>query len=275
MGPDADHGTHVSGIIAAQRNNDLGIDGIADNVQIMTIRAVPDGDEYDKDVALAIKYAVDNGAKVVNMSFGKSFSPEKKWVDEAVKYAEDHDVLLVHAAGNESNNIDSSDNFPNPNYLFLKGKPTNFITVGAYGDPAVNDGKYIAYFSNYGKNSVDIFAPGVRIYSTVPGSYTYHDGTSMASPVVAGIAGLIRSYYPQLSAAQVKYAIVNSGGDYTGEVNKPVKDDNTTLIPVPFSELGLNPGFANAASAVKLAATLKPEPTKNNVKSLQNNIEKN
>ncbi len=278
MGPDADHGTHVSGIIAAQRDNNIGIDGIADNVQIMMIRAVPDGDEYDKDIALAIKYAVDNGAKVINMSFGKAFSPEKKWVDEAVKYAEDHDVLLVHAAGNESNNIDSSDNFPNPDFLYIKNVPKNFITVGAYGDPQVNDGKLIAYFSNYGKNSVDVFAPGVKIYSTVPHSYAYHDGTSMASPVVTGIAALIRSYFPQLSADQVKYAIVNSGSHFSATVNKPIRDDNTTLIPVPFSDLGINPGFVNAAGAVELAATLKPEKKnneKNNSKNLQNNLEKN
>jgi subtilisin family serine protease len=279
MGVDADHGTHVSGIIAAQRGNSIGIDGIADNVQIMMIRAVPDGDEYDKDIALAIKYAVDNGAKVVNMSFGKGFSPEKKWVDEAVKYAEDHDVLLVHAAGNESNNIDSADNFPNPNFLYMNDTAKNFITVGAYGDPQVNDGKFIAYFSNYGKNSVDVFAPGVKIYSTVPHSYAYHDGTSMASPVVTGIAALIRSYFPQLSAEQVKYAIVNSGSHFSAVVNKPLHDDNTTVIPVPFGDLGINPGFVNAAGAVELAATLKPENKKsnekNNAKNLQNNLEKN
>ncbi len=277
MGPDADHGTHVSGIIAAQRDNNIGVNGIADNVQIMMIRAVPDGDEYDKDVALAIKYAVDNGAKVVNMSFGKGFSPEKKWVDEAVKYAEDHDVLLVHAAGNESENIDSVDNFPNPNYLYLKGVPNNYITVGAYGAPSVNNGNSIAYFSNYGKNSVDVFAPGVRIYSTVPHSYAYHDGTSMASPVVTGIAALIRSYYPQLSAEQVKYAITKSVKNNNNNVNKPGEynsDEETQM-----SELTLNPGFANAAAAVELASTLKPEnkknQEKNNSKGLQNNLEKN
>lgn len=258
MGPDADHGTHVSGIIAAERDNNIGINGIADNVKIMMIRAVPDGDEYDKDVALAIRYAVDNGAKVVNMSFGKSFSPEKEWVDEAVKYAEDHDVLLVHAAGNESDDIDSVDNFPNPNFLFIKDKPKNFITVGAYGDPKVNNGQYIAYFSNYGKNSVDVFAPGVKIYSTVPHSYAFHDGTSMASPVVTGIAALIRSYFPGLSAEQVKYAIVHSARHYTDEVNKPVKDDPYTIEDVPMSDLGKNAGFANAAAAVELAATLQP-----------------
>ena len=278
MGPDADHGTHVSGIIAAQRNNDIGIDGIADNVQIMMIRAVPDGDEYDKDIALAIKYAVDNGAKVVNMSFGKGFSPQKKWVDEAVQYAEDHDVLLVHAAGNESNDIDTVDNFPNPNFLYLKDKPDNFITVGAYGDPKVNGGKFIAYFSNYGENSVDVFAPGVKIYSSVPHSYGYHDGTSMASPMITGIAALIRSYYPQLSAAQVKYAIVNSGSHFSTEVNKPLHDDPTTLVPVQLSDLGINPGFANAAGALQLASTLKTDAKKlqeKNAKKLQNNLETN
>ncbi|MEP6683381.1 MAG: S8 family peptidase [Parafilimonas sp.] len=276
MGPDADHGTHVTGIIAAQRDNNIGVNGIADNVQVMMIRAVPDGDEYDKDIALAIKYAVDNGAKVINMSFGKSFSPEKKWVDEAVKYAEDHDVLLVHAAGNESNNTDSVDNFPNPNFLFLKDEPKNFISVGAYGDPKVNDGKFIAYFSNYGKNSVDVFAPGVKIYSTLPHSYGYHDGTSMASPVITGIAALIRSYYPQLSAEQVKYAITKSAKQYSAEVNKPVRDDPNTYIPVQMSEL-TSGGFADAETAVKLASTLKPDikkNEKNNTKPLQNNLEK-
>lgn len=277
MGPDAEHGTHVTGIIAAQRDNNIGTNGIADNVQVMMVRAVPDGDEYDKDIALAIKYAVDNGAKVINMSFGKGFSPEKKWVDEAVKYAEDHDVLMVQAAGNSSDNIDSSDNFPNPHFLYIKNTPENYITVGAYGDPSVNNGKFIAYFSNYGKNNVDVFAPGVKIYSTLPHSYGYLDGTSMASPVVAGIAGLIRSYYPQLNAEQVKYAIVNSTTEL-GTVNRPIKNDNTTLEAVNMQELARG-GLVNANAAVKLAATLKPEPSKgtekNNAKSLQNNLEKN
>ena len=277
MGPDPEHGTHVSGIIAALRNNNVGIDGIADNVQIMMIRAVPDGDEYDKDVALAIKYAVDNGAKVVNMSFGKSFSPEKKWVDEAVQYAEDHDVLLVHAAGNESNNVDSVENFPNSDLHFEKSTATNFINVGAYSDPRINDGKYIAYFSNYGKNSVDVFAPGVKIYSTLPRSYGYHDGTSMASPVVTGIAALIRSYYPQLSAEQVKYAIEKSVKFYSTSVNKPGEYNSTEEISM--SELSKTGGFVNADAAVELAATLKPEAPKSqdkkNKSSFQNNIQTN
>jgi subtilisin family serine protease len=177
------HGTHVSGIIAASRKNGLGMDGVADNVRIMTLRAVPDGDEHDKDIALAIRYAVDNGAQVINMSFGKSFSPEKKWVDDAVRYAESKGVLLVHAAGNDAKNLDTTHNYPSP--LFLdKKRPNNWITVGASGDPKA--GGLTAGFSNYGKNEVDVFAPGVRIYSTVPGGNTYQNlqGTSMASPVV-------------------------------------------------------------------------------------------
>jgi len=257
MGPDPMHGTHVSGIIAAQRNNEIGVDGIADNVKIMMIRAVPDGDEYDKDVALAIVYAVDNGAKVINMSFGKSFSPEKKWVDEAIRYAESKDVLLVHAAGNESHNVDQVDNFPNPNLITFNSKATNFITVGASGDPHVGAGKLVADFSNYGKGTVDVFAPGVKIYSTLPGGSTYGflNGTSMAAPVVAGIASLIRSYYPQLSAQQVKYAIDKSAEIKPAvRVNYPGTDSTTTL-----SELSQTGGFVNAYNAVEIASTLKPE----------------
>lgn len=142
------HGTHVSGIIAAARNNGKGMDGVADNVRIMSLRAVPDGDEHDKDIALAIRYAVDNGARVINMSFGKSFSPQKKWVDEAVKYAESKGVLLVHAAGNDAKNLDSSYNYPTPN-LLDGTRPNNWITVGASGDPKA--GGLTASFSNYGK----------------------------------------------------------------------------------------------------------------------------
>ena len=201
-------------------------------------------------------------------------------MDEAVKYAEDNDVLLVHAAGNESNNIDSVDNFPNPDFLFSNDTANNFLTVGAYGDPKVNDGQLIAYFSNYGKNSVDVFAPGVKIYSTIPRSYTYEDGTSMASPVVTGIAALIRSYYPQLSAAQVKYAITKSANNLSNkEVNKPIRDDNTTFEPVQMSELSKSGGLVNAGAAIELASTLKPDTKKvqdkNNSKTLQNNLEKN
>jgi cell wall-associated protease len=256
MGPSPMHGTHVSGIIGAQRGNGIGAEGVADNVKIMMIRAVPDGDEYDKDIALAIKYAVDNGAKVINMSFGKELSPEKKWVDSAVRYAELKDVLIVHAAGNDAEDNDTTGNFPNPDLKILHRKASNFITVGASSDPKVS-GDYIADFSNYGKNTVDVFAPGVKIYSTLPGRSTYGflKGTSMASPVVAGVAAVIRSYFPNLSAKQVKYAIEKSAVEDTAvTITKP-----GTKQSVSMTALCTSGGWINAYNAVKAAAALQPD----------------
>ncbi|HOZ67952.1 MAG TPA: S8 family peptidase [Chitinophagaceae bacterium] len=247
------HGTHVSGIIAAARNNGKGMDGVADNVRIMSLRAVPDGDEHDKDIALAIRYAVDNGARVVNMSFGKSYSPQKKWVDDAVKYAESKGVLLVHAAGNDAKNLDSSYNYPTPN-LLDGTRPNNWITVGASGDPKA--GGLTASFSNYGKKEVDVFAPGVRIYATVPGGDTYQNlqGTSMASPVVAGLAAFIMEYYPTLSARQVKMVIEKSAKKPGEKVNNPGTDESAEL-----EELSKTGGIINAFEAIKLASTIKGE----------------
>lgn len=256
MGPGPMHGTHVSGIIAAQRNNSIGIDGVADHVQIMTLRVVPDGDEYDKDVALAIRYAVDHGAKVINMSFGKSFSPEKNWVDSAVRYAEQKDVLLVHASGNESENMDEKENFPNPWLLQWKTKAKNFITVGASSDIKI-DPSIAANFSNYGKENVDVFAPGVKIYSTLPGGNQYGNlqGTSMAAPVVAGLATLLRSYYPELTAIEVKQIIEQT-------VSKP--DNNINCLKpgekgekINFSNLCKSGGIVNAYYAVIMANEFK------------------
>lgn len=207
------HGTHVAGIIAAERNNGKGANGVANNVELMSIRAVPNGDEYDKDIALGIRYAVDNGAKVINASFGKAYSPKAEWVYEALKYAAENDVLFVHAAGNDGANLDDYENHPNyPNDQIKNGAEfaDNVITVGAlankYGSTMLAD------FSNYGKINVDVFAPGAEIYSTVPGSkYEFMGGTSMASPGVAGVAAVIRSQYPKLTAAQVKKIIMQSG----------------------------------------------------------------
>ncbi|WP_348799316.1 S8 family peptidase [Flavobacterium adhaerens] len=214
-GPDKEealHGTHVAGIIAQVRGNGIGGDGIADNVEIMAVRAVPDGDEYDKDIALAIRYAVDNGAKVINGSFGKNYSPHKQWVFDAIKYAEKKDVLFVHAAGNDGKNIDLLENasFPNDSDDNQKEFASNVITVGAinnqYGENVV------ASFSNYGDFNVDVFAPGEEIYATIPNNkYKYLQGTSMAAPNVAGVAVLIRSYYPKLKAKQVKQILMESG----------------------------------------------------------------
>lgn len=247
------HGTHVSGIIAASRNNDKGSDGVADNVRIMSLRAVPDGDEHDKDIALAIRYAVDNGAQVINMSFGKSYSPEKKWVDEAVAYAAQKGVLLVHAAGNDAKNLDTTFNYPSP--LPNEGnRAENWITVGASGDPEA--GGFTASFSNYGKTEVDVFAPGVKIYAPVPGgnNYQFLQGTSMASPVVAGLAALILEYFPTLSARQVKMVIEQSSVALKDSVRHPGTGEKVLL-----SDLCRTGGIVNAYEAVKLALTIKGE----------------
>ncbi|UJH69099.1 S8 family peptidase [Allomuricauda sp. SCSIO 65647] len=209
---DESHGTHVAGIIAAERNNGKGIKGVANNVKIMALRAVPNGDEYDKDIALGIRYAVDNGARIINCSFGKSFSPNAEWVYDAIRYAAQNDVLIVHAAGNDGENLDSAENpnYPNDHKFSGAEFADNVITVGAltsrYGSSLVAD------FSNYGKQNVDVFAPGDDIYSTLPNNeYDFQGGTSMAAPAVAGIAALVRSHYPKLSAEQVKDVLVQSG----------------------------------------------------------------
>jgi cell wall-associated protease len=244
------HGTHVSGIIAAIRGNGKGMDGVADNVEIMTLRAVPDGDEHDKDIALAIRYAADNGAKVINMSFGKSFSPYKQWIDEAVQYAQQKGVLLVHAAGNDNKNLDNKevDNFPCAEYLATGKQASNWITVGASGDAKING--IAASFSNYGKKKVDVFAPGVKIYATIPGGNTYGNlqGTSMASPVVAGVAALIKSYYPNLTPEQVKKAIESTTSKASIKAKKPGTNDD-----INFSELSRTGGVINAFGAIKAA----------------------
>lgn len=247
------HGTHCSGIIAAAWN-DKGVKGVANNVRIMTLRAVPDGDEHDKDIANAIRYAVDNGAQIVSMSFGKDFSPQKHWVDDAVRYAESKGVLLVHAAGNDAKNIDTEDNYPNPIYKDTKKKSTTFITVGASGDP--KNGGVTASFSNYGKSEVDVFAPGVQIYSTIPGGTTYGNasGTSMACPVVAGTAAFLLSHYPNLSARQLKDIIEKSSVKLEENVDKPGTEDKVKL-----SEISKTGGLLNAYEAIKLASTVKGE----------------
>ncbi|MEJ5994686.1 S8 family peptidase [Pedobacter sp. Du54] len=251
-GPDALHGSHVAGIIGADRSNTLGIMGVADNVLIMGVRNTPNGDERDKDVANAIRYAADNGAKVINMSFGKSYSWDKSVVDDAVKYAVSKDVLLVQAAGNENKNIDIEPNFPNRKYL--NGEvASSFLTVGASG--FVDDETLKGSFSNFGKTAVDVFAPGVKIKSTTTeNTYKEEDGTSMASPVVAGLAALIRSYYPKLTAVQVKDIILKS----VVKVNHNITYlKGKEPVSVPFSEICVTGGVVNAYNALKLAAIYK------------------
>jgi subtilisin family serine protease len=255
MGPSPMHGTHVTGIIGAVRNNGIGVNGVADNVQLMMVRVVPDGDEYDKDVALGIRYAVDNGAKIINMSFGKSFSPEKAWVDSAIRYAASKDVLIVHAAGNDGVDNDVKEVFPNPKQWNYKAE--NFINIGASGDPATT-GSLAADFSNFGKNNVDVFAPGVKIYSTLPGGNEYGNlnGTSMSTPVVAGIAALIRSNYPDLTALQVKQIIESSVS--IPDSSLPNFKPGAQREPIAFNNLSKTGGIVNAYLSISLADQTKP-----------------
>ncbi len=244
-GPDADHATHVSGIIAGIRGNGLGSDGIADNVKIMSVRVVPDGDERDKDVANGIRYAVNNGAKIINMSFGKGYAYNKKLVDDAVRYAAAHDVLIVHAAGNDAKDNDNTDNFPNPIYADTHKKAANWLEVGASdkdGNPAS--------FSNYGKKSVDLFAPGVSIYSSIPDTgYAFFDGTSMAAPSASGVAAIIREYFPKLTAVQVRQILIKS----VVKIKKKVPMPGNEGKKVKFKSLCVTGGIVNAYKAVELA----------------------
>ena len=247
---DSLHGTHVAGIIAQVRGNGIGGDGVAENVAIMPIRAVPNGDEYDKDIALGIRYAVDNGAKVINGSFGKDFSPHKEWVWDALKYAESKDVLVVFAAGNDGKNIDTEPSFPSDTADKKTEIVSNVLVIGAlnheYGS------KMVADFSNYGAVNVDIFAPGVKIYATIPdGKYKYEQGTSMASPNVAGVAAMIRSYYPNLKAAQVKQIIMQSGTPINFDVE--IGEEQQLM---PFSQICVSGKIVNAYNAMKMAAEL-------------------
>lgn len=248
-GPDADHGTHVAGIIAATRNNDKGMNGVAVNARIMVLRAVPSGDERDKDIANAIRYAVDNGAKVINMSFGKSFSPQPELVREAVEYARSKDVLLVHAAGNDATNIDKNNNFPQP-FDAQGNRYEHWIEVGA---SSFQQGRNItASFSNYGPKSVDVFAPGDYIYATMPGSkYDFNSGTSMAAPVVAGMAAMIRGMYPELTARQVRDIIRRSVQPVESKVNRPGSKKK-----VAFTTLAATNGIVNLEACFEVIEKL-------------------
>lgn len=240
----------MAGIIGVERNNGVGIDGVADHVEIMSIRTTPQGDERDRDVANGIRYAVDNGADVINMSFGKTHSPEKHLVDEAARYAREHGVLLIHVAGNDGANIDSTGNFPTPFYADGTEIP-NWIEVGASSWRA--NERFVAFFSNYGARSVDLFAPGRTIYSLQPeNSYNAMNGTSLAAPVVAGVAALVMSYYPELSAEEVREVLLKSVTSYRGEeVLRPNMTGEET--PVDFGSLSSTGGVVDAYRALQLA----------------------
>jgi subtilisin family serine protease len=247
------HGTHVAGIISALRNNGIGMNGIANYVLIMPIRVVPDGDERDKDVANGIRYAVDNGANIINMSFGKRYSPDSTVVGQAIKYADEHGVLMIHAAGNSSDNTDKKPTYPHGHSIKLKkGVPDLWLSVGATSWRP--DSNFVASFSNYGQHTVDLFAPGVDIYSTVlHNKYKRESGTSMAAPVVSGVAAVIMEYYPKLSADQVKKVLMKSVKKYPRKMviypHKPDKEGKMGL----FSKLSVSGGEVNLFNALQLA----------------------
>jgi subtilisin family serine protease len=250
-GPDASHGSHVAGIIGAARGAE-GIDGIASAVQLLAVRAVPRGDERDKDVALAIRYAVDHGAHIINMSFGKGYSPEKSLVDDAVRYADAKGVLLVHAAGNDGQNLATGENFPKAQYLG-GGEAANWIEVGASSWRGGNE--LAASFSNYGRQQVDLFAPGVDITSTVPGGgYKANSGTSMAAPVVSGVAALLMSYFPKLTAAEVKRILLETSAKYPELM--VARPGATPEELVRFGELSRTGGVVDAYAAVQAALAM-------------------
>lgn len=250
-GPDSFHGTHVAGIIAAKRNNGIGMDGIAQNVKIMVLRCVPSGDERDKDVANAIIYAVDNGARILNLSFGKKYVWDKKALDNALRYAEKKNVLIVHGAGNDHANTDSVTYYPNKWYSKKKWAH-NFIEVGAINWKTNEE--LVADFSNYGQNNVDLFAPGVDIYSTAPeNSYKFASGTSMAAPVVSGVAAVVWSHYPQLSAKELKKILMQSSIKNFSQ-KKVYLPGRQQLVP--FSSLSKTGGIVNLYEAMILAQSM-------------------
>ena len=251
-GPNAKHGTHVAGLVASLPDSNWKVSSLYPLIKIMSVRAVPDGDEYDKDIALGIRYAVDNGAKIINMSFGKSYSPEQPWVDSAIRYAAKKDVLIVHSAGNEFYDLDQKSVYPNPYSSTFNDTANNVITIGASSDSSINE-SLLTDFSNFGPKVVDVLSPGVKIYSTIPGfnNHGYLDGTSMAAPIVSHIAAMIRSYFPNLTAIQVKEILLRSAWqpkDPSTSYNVPSHEQSSTL-----KEISATGGIINAANAVEMA----------------------
>jgi cell wall-associated protease len=244
-----EHSTKVSSIIGANRKNNIGINGFSDNIAIMPLHISASGDEHDKDITMAIRYAVDNGAKVINMSIGKEFSLKQEWVSDALKYAEQHNVLVIHSAGNDGFNVDENPYYPSDVVYDGTGEVSNnFINVGSISQKL--DGTFVSSFSNYGKKNVDLFAPGESIYTTVPeNKYDFDSGTSLAAPMVSGTAALIWLYYPNLSVQEVKKIILDSGTAYDLEVIVPGTKDKK----VKFSELSKSGKVVNVYNAMQMA----------------------
>ena len=261
-GPNAKHGTHVAGLAAGIVDTNFNKSNFNNPIQIMGLRVVPDGDEYDKDVALGIRYAVNNGAKIINMSFGKSYSPEQPWVDSAIRYAASKDVLIIHSAGNESYDLNSKSVYPSPYSNVFKDRANNMMTVGASNDPVIAE-SILTDFSNFGNQVVDLLSPGNKIYSSLPNQqYGFLNGTSMSAPVLSHIAALVRAYFPKLSATQVKSILLQSCW-------KP--SDENMLFPIPkkdqskkLNEISAEGGIINAALCIQNALIFQKNMSKKN-----------
>lgn len=253
------HGTSVSGPMIQSSKSQ--VQGISSKIKIMPICISGYGSEHDKDIALAIRYAVDNGAKVINISLGKLLSLHKEWVFEAFKYAEQHDVIIVSSAGDSSLNLTEINYYyPNDNVDNTAEVSNNFLLVGASTyDP---NEKLVASFSNYGTIDVDIFAPGIEIFTTtVNNTYDFQDGTSMSASITSGVAALIFSYYPNLIASEVKQIIMESGVSYDIMVNKPSTSKEKELVP--FSSLSKSGKIVNAYNALLMAEEISTKKKKN------------
>lgn len=248
------HGTLIAGLIAANRDNDIGINGVSNQVKIMPLAISSNGEEHDKDIALAIKYAVDNGAKVINMSFGKEFSLHKEWVFNAFKYAEMNNVIIVSSAGNSTYNLNELNNyFPIDNENNGEEVSDNFLLVGSISNKL--DSSFLSYYSNYGNIDVDVFAPGQVIYTTLPNNkYRFDTGTSLASAITSGVAALLYSYYPNLKASEVKHILMDSGLEYDIEVSTPTNEDKKKTTP--FNQLSKSGKVVNAYNALIMADSI-------------------
>lgn len=255
------HATQIASLIAAKRNNNIGIDGINDLVEIMPLSIATVGNEFDKDIALAIRYAVDNGAKIINMSLGKEFSMYPDWVNDAIKYAQEKNVLIITSSGNNGLDIDKNDDFPTDN---MNGVETvkNFIKVGNTSKNI--NSKLIFSNSNYGKNNVDIYAPGTKISCLSRSGKITDTGTSLSSAVVSGVASLLFSYYPDLTAIEVKNIIMQSGTSYDLMVLKPYPNgEERNPNKVPFSSLSKSGKIVNAYNALLMAEEVSKKKKRN------------
>ena len=247
IGDDPYHGTMVAGVIAACAAT---AGELPRPVKILSVRAIPEGDEYDRDVAAAIRYAVDNGAEVVNMSFGKYLSPHRDEVLAAMKYARSKDVLLVMASGNDGVNVDVRPIFPT--CRDTKGRRLeNQIVVGA----STPDGR-VASFSNYGAENVDLLAPGENVRSTAPeGGYDTAQGTSIAAPIVSGVAAVLRSFYPDLSAREIREILIRTVTHFPAD-EMPVPGKSETSRMIQGRQVCLGGGILNAQAAMKEASKI-------------------